>query len=226
MSERSLFEIVLASTVHDMKNSLSLLMGELDKISQKLDVESENHQAVSSIRYESSRINYSLMQMLTLYRLENNQLDVQIVEVQLADFLEDCIAAHAPLAATKSVKLMIDCDDSLIWFFDPDMVGIAINNIIGNCFRYSHSQILVTVGITEGRLLIQVDDDGKGYPESMLQNPDDFITRVNHSSGSTGLGLFFSSTIARYHKRSGNQGCIRLKNDGLLKGGCFRLFLP
>lgn len=226
MADNSFFETILASTVHDMKNSLSLLMGELDSISQRLDIESANHSAVASIRYESSRINYSLMQLLTLYKLQNHQLCVQLVEVEVADFIEDCIAAHAPLIATNNIQVTVDCDDAIIWFFDPDMVGIAVNNIIGNSIRYTTGKLGISAKTVDGMLVIQVDDDGPGYPKKMIDNPESFITRVSHSTGSTGLGLFFSATIASQHKRANKQGSITLKNDGELKGGCFQIRLP
>jgi len=195
MGKQSLFETVLASTVHDMKNSLSLLMGQLDNLSLRLEVGSENQQAVSSIRYESSRINQSLMQLLTLYKLENNQLFIQISEVEVVDFIEDCIATHSLLAENNGIQLEVDCDDSIIWFFDQDMVGIAIKNILGNSIRYTGKQVIVSVKVVEGHLVIQIDDDGPGYPENMIENPDQFIKKVNYSTGSTGLGLFFSATI-------------------------------
>ncbi|MCP4078516.1 MAG: HAMP domain-containing histidine kinase [Gammaproteobacteria bacterium] len=226
MGKQSLFETVLASTVHDMKNSLSLLMGQLDNLSLRLEVGSENQQAVSSIRYESSRINQSLMQLLTLYKLENNQLFIQISEVEVVDFIEDCIATHSLLAENNGIQLEVDCDDSIIWFFDQDMVGIAIKNILGNSIRYTGKQVIVSVKVVEGHLVIQIDDDGPGYPENMIENPDQFIKKVNYSTGSTGLGLFFSATIAHNHHRSDRQGSIHLSNDGLLNGGSFQITLP
>jgi signal transduction histidine kinase len=226
MSEKSLFETVLASSVHDMKNSLGLLMGELDNISLQLEQDTENQRGVSTIRYETSRINDSLIQLLSLYKLENNQLDIQVIEVDVVDFIEDCIASCMPLAANNGVQLAIDCDDATVWFFDPDMVSIVLNNIIGNSIRYAKKQVLISVKIEDGRLLIQVDDDGEGYPESMLQDPESFSKKVNSSTGSTGLGLFFSNTVAYYHKRCGKQGEIKLGNGHLLRGGCFQMYLP
>ena len=226
MANQSLFETVLASTVHDMKNSLSLLMGQLDNLSLKLEADSENQQSVSSIRYESSRINQSLMQLLSLYKLENNQLSIQISEVEVVDFIEDCVATHLLLAENNGIELEVDCDDSIIWSFDQDMVGIAINNILGNSIRYTQKQIVVSVKVVDGQLIIQIDDDGQGYPESMIENSEQFIKKVNSNTGSTGLGLFFSATIALNHQRSGRQGSIRLSNDGLLNGGSFQITLP
>ena len=65
----NMFDTLLASTVHDMKNSLSLLMNDLEVMGSKLERSDENRQTVSSLRYEASRINISLMELLALYKL-------------------------------------------------------------------------------------------------------------------------------------------------------------
>lgn len=226
MPKSYLFETVLASTVHDMKNSLSQLMSQLDEISQRLEHDKENQQAVSSLRYESSRINLSLMELLTLYKLDKDQLSINIDEVEVIDFIEDCIASHSLMARNKDIQINLDCDESLIWFFDSNLVGIAINNILGNCIRYAQNQVLVTVKKVDGFNIIQIDDDGDGYPESMLDDAQSNIKGVNSSSGSTNLGLFFSTIIAQEHQRMGKQGRIQLDNAQLSSGGCFQFILP
>ena len=226
MSEQSLFATVLASTVHDMKNSLSLLASRLDRIAQQLETDDKSRECVAGIRYESSRINLSMMQLLSLYKIDNQQFKVQLSEVEVADFIEDCVAAHSPVAASNGIQIDIDCDDALIWFFDPDLVGIAVNNVIGNSIRYSKSRLGVEVSVFEQQLKITINDDGEGYPDIMLQDPEHFMHNANYSTGSTGLGLFFSATVARYHQRNGRQGRIELSNDSSLGGGRFTIYLP
>ena len=226
MRNHNLFETVLSSTVHDMKNSLGQLMAQLDEISLRLEHDKENQNAVSSLRYESSRINLSLMQLLTLYKLETDQLSINIGEVEVIDFIEDCIASHSMMAKNKGIQIELDCDDSLIWFFDPNMVGIAINNILGNSIRYSKNKVLVTVKFEDGFNVFQIDDDGDGYPQSMLEDPASLINRVDKNTSSTNLGLFYSAIIAEEHQRLGKSGTIQLLNKQLLNGGCFQFKLP
>ncbi|PIP79802.1 MAG: ATP-binding protein [Gammaproteobacteria bacterium CG22_combo_CG10-13_8_21_14_all_40_8] len=224
--EKSIFETVLASTIHDMKNSLGLLMGQLDSITNMLDeTRKDHHLALSSVRYETSRLNLSLMQLLTLYKLDKKQLHVAIGEVEVIEFIEDCIAAFIPLAESKNIALNIECDEELIWFFDKNLTGIAINNIIGNCIRYTKTKVLVTAYLCEQMLNFEIIDDGVGYPEDMLNEQGNFIKSVNQSTGSTGLGLFFTETVANLHHRKGRTGSIALENteNG---GGLFRLLLP
>ncbi len=225
--DESLFETVLASTVHDMKNSLSLLMARLEDISLELDREQGLNQPVSALRYEAGRINHSLMQLLSLYKLEHDQLTVTPVEVAVIEFVEDCIASHASVAEQSGIRLEYDCDEELLGFFDPDLIGIAINNILGNSIRYSRGRVLLAARPGQaGGIEFTVADDGDGYPEDMIDRPGEYARRIDSSSGSTGLGLFFSDTVARLHRRNGGQGHIELGNGEPLGGGRFRLSLP
>ena len=226
MPEDSLFETVLASTVHDMKNSLGLLLARLEDITLQLEREHSLNSPVSALRYEAGRINTLLMQLLSLYKLDRNQLTVHPVEVDLIEFVEDCIAAHAAVAEQSGIALEQDCDEELLGFFDPDLVGIAINNILGNSIRYSRSRVLLAVRPSDDGLEFTVADDGEGYPQAMIENQGQYARRIDSSSGSTGLGLFFSDTVARLHRRGGRDGRISLDNGEPLGGGRFRLSLP
>lgn len=226
MSDSSILETLLASSVHDMKNSLTLLLGQLDSMSSKLEQDDENKQSVFDLRYQANRINLSLMELLTLYKLEKNQVNINIDEVFLIDFLEDCVASNLQLATNKSLNLNIDCEDTLVWFFDPDLVSVVINNIIGNCLRYTETQVLVSAKIENGLLLIQIDDDGQGYPENMLLESSQYRQKVDFSKGNTGLGLYFSAVIANEHQRQNKQGSIHLKNNNRLCGSSFQIKLP
>ncbi len=226
MSDISLFETVLASTVHDMKNSLGLILGQLDSVTQKLVEDAPSQQLISTLRYETSRVNLSLMQLLTLYKVDHDQLNLRKVEVDVQDFLEDCLASHESLAKIKSIDLKMICDDELRAFFDPDIIEIAINNVIGNSIRYTQSKVYVSAKFIDQGLLIEIADDGRGYPEEMLLNPDVFINRVNYRTGSTGLGLYFAAIVSNKHQRGSRSGYIKLDNKSTLGGGRFQLFIP
>jgi len=226
MSKHSLFETILASSVHDMKNSLSLLLNQLEQIALKLEQDEESRNSISSLRYETSRINLSMMQLLSLYKFDHNQLSIRRCEVEVQEFLEDCIAAHQQLADMKSINLEMQCSDELIAFFDPDLIGIAINNVIGNSIRYTTDKVIISAKATEKGLLIEILDNGQGYPVMMVENPENYIKRVNKSTGSTGLGLFFATIVSKKHQKNGRDGYIQLDNNSKLGGGRFQLFVP
>ena len=77
----------------------------------------------------------------------------------------------------------------------------------------------------DGFLVIQIKDDGDGYPEKMIQNAKP-QAQMNYKTGSTGLGLYFSSQIAQMHQINDKKGYIELANDEQTGGAIFRLYLP
>lgn len=217
---------MLASSIHDMKNSLGLVMHELENIGYQLQDDKEKSSAISSLRYEASRINTSLMELLALYKMENQQLSIHTEEAYIIDLLDDVIAAHAFLAQSKTISLEVDCDEELMWFVDTNLMRIVLNNIVSNSIRYSHSKVLITASIKKQHLLLAIEDDGEGYPESMIKATKHIKQEIDVDTGSTGLGLYFASIIADSHQKKGQKGTVSLLNNQTLNGGCFQIAIP
>lgn len=223
------FNMVLASTVHDMKNSLGMLGESLNHILAEIDIEKLNPELKNShtvVQYESARVNNSLMQLLALYKLESNQLPFNPNYVNLADFLDEQKIKHSPLLEAKNISCQIDVDESIEAFFDECLIGTLLDNIIGNAVRYTKHQIIISGWQKNSQIKISVSDDGSGYPQEMIEMQGDYMLGINQSTGSTGLGLFFAQQIAAMHQHKGKGGEINLANNEKLAGGHFCLTLP
>ena len=62
---------LLASSIHDMKNSVSMLLSGLQNaLSESPPDAFPAHAELTHMTYEASRINTNLMQLLTLYKLD------------------------------------------------------------------------------------------------------------------------------------------------------------
>ncbi|TQV82902.1 sensor histidine kinase [Aliikangiella coralliicola] len=223
----NLFSIILASTVHDMKNSLGMMLDALNSILAELPVSQQGpgNTQYGIVQYESSRVNNSLMQLLALYKIENNQLPFNPSYHHLYDFIEEQILEHSPLLDAKGFSYKIDIDESLEVVFDEALLAMVISNIIGNAIRYAHSEILLTAEIDDG-VTINICDDGPGYPAQMIELSGNYIQGINQSTGSTGLGLFFAQKIAIMHRHGNKTGHVELANGGPLGGGVFKITLP
>lgn len=223
-----IFNMILASTVHDMKNSLGMLSESLNLILQKVDPEkldsdSQNYYGV--VQYESSRVNNSLMQLLALYKLENDQLPFNPNYFNLFDFIEEQKIKHLPLLEAKGINCEIIVDESLEGFFDEDLLATVLENIIGNAIRYTRSTISIHCNQTSSTT-IAIIDDGPGYPPAMIEMVGEYMQGINHSTGSTGLGLFFAHEIAQLHNHKGKIGSISLSNIDQSGGGKFEITIP
>lgn len=222
------FSLILANSVHDMKNSVGMLIGALDNIGAGSGV--EDHPAfkdVNRLRYEAKRLNSNLIQLLSLYKINELGYSLNIVENDVEEVTEECFLESAAFMEMQGVEFEMDADPDLIWFFDRDLVASVINSVVNNAYRYTRDRIRIGAAETNGYLALFVEDNGSGYPENMLVNSaPDLGQAIDFKTGSTGLGLYFTSTIARMHRHKDRVGYIETTNEGIDGGGRFTLYLP
>lgn len=220
------FPMLLASSVHDIKNSLGMLLCSLDEI---IDINIEKHPEQRKnycvLRGEASRINQSLIYLLGLYRLQNKQMTLNLQEIYIKDFLEEQVASQQLLFDVNEIDVHIDCDETLKGYFDENLIAGVVSNILVNGAKYTKSQLNLSARMADKGFQLLITDNGAGYPQSIIDNISNHQRSIDFSSGSTNLGLFFAQQIASIHHCQGNTGSIKLSNlsEG---GGCFTLNLP
>ena len=221
------FSFVLASSVHDMKNSLGMLLNTLAEVMVQYPPQNTDHaKSYATLQYEAARINSELIQLLSLYRLDHDQVRAHIDECMVIDVLSEQIARNHGLLQTRQLELVLQCDDFLTGYFDSDLVGGVINNILVNCARYSKHKLILSAQQTAEGLCIAIEDDGPGYPQDMLNASTFAEAQSSFANGRPHLGLMFANKVALMHRNKSQQGFIRLTNNSTLGGGCFRLYLP
>lgn len=221
------FATVLASGVHDMKNSLCMLIQSMDLLQQELAEKSESaSQELARIHYEATRLNTNLLQLLSLYRIEKDQLPLHMDEYNLDDLCDEILIKNGLYSTQRNIDVITDCPGQLSWFFDNDLISNLVNDMFVNALRYSNTKLLLRAFEQEQQLFVEIHDDGEGYPADMLDNSEEGIHNLNLAAGRTGLGLFFAHMIARAHRNQGRTGRIELSNGGEFGGAVFRLILP
>jgi K+-sensing histidine kinase KdpD len=221
------FSSVLGSAVHDMKNSLCLLMQSIENLGQSLvetDPLSQGH--LASAHYEAARLNTGLVQLLSLYRAGLDSLPLNIDEHYIEEVIEDLLATNESYLNHKNMILEVKQSADLVWYLDSDLIGILLNDVLINAMRYSHKKILLSVYTENKEIVFKVEDDGPGYPKSMLDAHNINMQHSDIGQGRTGLGLFFARLIAQAHTKGETKGTISLKNGGKLGGSVFILRLP
>lgn len=218
--------VFLASSAHDMKNSLSMLSGMVERFLGEFTPDNfPGYADLSSMLYEVKRINQGLVQLLALYKIGEQLYPFDPQPILLTDFVDDMVAHHAPLLKARRIELESECQDGLVWHFDEDLVEGVIGHALNNATNYTKHRIRLTATKAADHVEIRVEDDGPGFPPSMLCDSTT-PPGINFASGSTGLGLYFARTVAAIHKNRGKCGALRLENGGKWGGGCFVLELP
>ncbi|MHC8328327.1 sensor histidine kinase [Pseudomonas sp. LB1P83] len=221
------FSTVIASTVHDMKNSLAMLMQAHSHWLARLPDPEQHSPEQGVIEYEFAHLNGMLVQLLGLYKLGVNQMPLQPAYHDLDDFLEAQLACHQEVFASRGIVATYEVDPlSPLGFFDRELVASVLANTITNAIRYARQSLLISVSDEDGQLVLTINDDGDGYPAQMIELQSDYVQGINYSSSSTGLGLYFAGRIAALHQRNGVGGRTKISNGGPLGGGLFSLYLP
>ena len=221
------FSSVLAAAVHDMKNSLCLLIQSIENLADNLPRELDSaHEQVANVHYEASRLNTNLVQILSLYRSELEELPITVDECFIEDLMSDVVESNRVYTQQKNIAIETAISDGLSWYIDSELIFLLVNDALVNALRYGHSKICITAQEDNGALLIRIEDDGPGYPKSMLESSHTALSDFHVSQGRTGLGLFFARLIAAAHSQGDKEGFVRLDNGGILGGSVFEVKLP
>jgi two-component system sensor histidine kinase SenX3 len=222
--------LFLAVTAHDMKNSISVLSSTLERLLDGATPETEKaYGQMGQMLYQTRRLNDNLMQLLALYKQVGKPgypFDVQPLEV--GQVVEQVVALSRVLLESRGIRLELDVDSDLIAHVDEDLIVGVVSHAVNNALHYTRDRILLTAREVDGQFEIRVEDNGAGFPPALLAagTPESGDIGVNFATNSAGLGLYFSSEVARMHQHRGRHGAVRLENGGQLGGGCFILTLP
>lgn len=139
------FSMVLASAVHDMKNSLGMLLNSLDELRTEYQDSLGTSKRFNTLHYEAERMHNDLVQLLGIYRLGENNLSAHIDEHFVPDFLNEHLARHTPLLEGLGIQYQVASED-ISGFFDEDLLTGVLNNTINNAIRYTRTLIRLTAG--------------------------------------------------------------------------------
>ena len=222
------FSTILATSVHDIKNSLFMLLQSIENLDLAENLTKEQHKSFADLHYQTSRINSTVMQLLSLYRDEKKQLPIYIEENSVNELLVDMIDRHRLYLNSHNINVSINAENDLYGYFDIDLIGYLLGDIFVNALRHTKGEVIITAFYEASFLVFKIEDDGEGYPEHMLDinDKENEFSNFNATKGRSGLGLLFAKKIAAAHKVKSLQGQIMLENK-LNDSGCiFTLRLP
>lgn len=198
-----------AAVVHDVKNQLAELSL---RLGQRSDAQAEMGIAMNAAR--------RLSELLLVHRQESESLSVNADSVDAADFLAILAAEYGELFPGLSIAVDTGAAPAFA-FFDDALVRMALGNAVHNACRAARSRVKLSAYQREQMLVLEVADDGPGYPEALLA--DGAAKPIAISGRGTGLGLYLARKIAELHRMESQHGHVELRNSG---GAVFRMVLP
>lgn len=208
-----------AALLHEMKNNLVLMSITLARVPNN-GVE-DHDEPLEEVRLLCQRASERLMQALFIYK--NNQGDPLLNAVDAystEDFIEEMSVQARSLRTRLHVETQVEPNVPPIWFFDRNMLEMALLNALHNSISYARDHIVIRARVEDGMLCIAIQDDSDGYPAHILEAQ---AGGQPLQSNGTGLGLRFANLIAKAHVNKGRTGSLRLHNHN---GAVFEIRVP
>ncbi|KJZ12893.1 MAG: sensor histidine kinase [Marinomonas sp.] len=223
----SMFHNVMASTVKDMNTSLAMLLQSFEAngaLAQRMS--DEHKQSFSNMHYEVARLQNNLFHLHTLYRIQYERLPIVQEEHFVHEFLEEQVLSVNGLFVIGDVKVKIECCEDMSAYFDFELVSSIIITALVNASRYTKDEVIIRAISHDDGILIQVDDNSRGFPDTILDRFKEGIQDKSEEFNEQGLGWLYCNEIAKSHENRGRAGYVALSNDSVLSGSRFAVWLP
>ncbi|TAM89719.1 HAMP domain-containing histidine kinase [bacterium] len=215
----------VADASHEMKTPLSAISGNAQLLQRwgdeaTPDVRRDSLQAIVRRAREMDRM---LREMLALSRAESEAVALRPTNVNAV--VRTAVAGWEDQARDRRVELRAQLPEAQIDVeAEPDLLGVALSNLIGNALKFTPAGGAVTVTLVRNaaRVVLEVADTGGGIaPEDLPHVFERFYRgRAERHVPGSGVGLAIVQSVAKAHR-----GSVSVESE-LGKGSRFRLEIP
>jgi signal transduction histidine kinase len=218
-------ETLTQTLVHDLKNPLAAVLGNLELMERKAD-ESLLH-LVRRSKAAAWRMHQMILNLLDIGQLEEGKLVLRPETIEAGSLARKACLEMEGGAAQRGVRLEIaPGSDNAVLRGDSTVLRRVMDNLISNAIEHSPKDGRVTVSVTlcdEG-VEIAVSDQGPGVPpefrERIFEKFQRLENRKSLPGANRGLGLTFCRLAVEAH------GGTIWVDDSPGGGALFRALLP
>ncbi len=201
----------VSNVSHELKTPLSsikvlsdsILIQDPDTVPKEMYVE-----FLRDINSEVDRMTDIINDLLTLVRMNRQEVALNPIEVDITDMLGDIIKRLEPIAENKNISLIYNRVKDVKAEVEETKLSLAISNLIENGIKYNvdGGKVEITVDSDHQNAFISVADTGLGIAEEEISKIFDRFYRVDKNrdreTGGTGLGLSIARSAVLMHNGS------------------------
>ncbi|MFC9684927.1 sensor histidine kinase [Streptomyces sp. NPDC056948] len=182
----------VADASHQLRNPLAALLLRIELLSFELP---EGNKEIASVQAEGKRLAQVLDDLLDLALAEHTEADLRITDI--GELTAERLAAWAPTAEAKGVRLVGDCPPTTAWA-DPVALSSALDAVIDNAVKFTPEDqtVEVTVASNGDTSTVVVIDHGPGLTDEELARVGDRFWRSSRHQNIKGSGLGLSISRA------------------------------
>ncbi len=192
----------IADAAHQMKTPLAGLRTQAQLALRETDP-AEVRRSLSQLVLSSERAGHLVSQLLALARMENQRNQAMLETLDLNPLARRLVTEWADEAIRRGIDFGFETDDRPAPIAgQPMLLRELFSNLIDNALRYTPRGGTVTVRVRtdDPDVLLEVEDNGPGIPESDRELVFERFYRVLGTQiDGSGLGLAIVREIAEQH---------------------------
>lgn len=207
-----------ADAAHELRTPLSVLKIQLHNL---LRDATEKSTELQSLQATVERMERSLEQVLTLYRMSPDQFAANFAVLDLNAVAQEVIAELYPQIQARQQTIELTGAGAPV-SGDKSAIRTLLINLVENASRYSGQEgnIRVRIDADRAATVLLVEDSGPGVPAEIRDRIFDRFYRGEHDydSAGSGIGLAIVKNICAIHGAD-----IRLDDSGFETGLAVRI---
>lgn len=217
----------VANISHELRTPLTAIQGYVETLLDHPSDPEQTRRFLEVVSRHSSRMERLVRDLLRLARIEGGQEALERMLLPVNCLFADVQAAMAPMLEERNQRVETSVAPAAAEVEgDPAKLHDVLRNLLENASAYAPEGTTITMRARrgdEGQVLLEVEDQGPGIPESDLPRIFERFYRVDKArsqGGGTGLGLAIVKHLVELH-----EGTVDARNrrEG---GAVFTVALP
>ena len=203
---------------HELKAPLMSIQGYAESI---LEGVFSSEKAAKIILAEGTKMTELVNGLLYISRLDSGlETSSTLLLTDIKNLIYDCRERLRIVAEKSNKQIVINHPVKDISFITDDKkLEVGIANILSNAIKYAETEVVISYGIDNDDLIIQIQDDGQGIDEQDLPFIFDRFYKGKYGNSGIGLaickdvieGLNGSVTVENLHQCNGAKFIITLR---------------
>jgi len=196
----------VANVSHELKTPVTSIKGFVETLIDDPSIEPEQvTRFLGIVLKHTNRLNNILEDLLSLSRLEQADLHIELVSCEVDEVVGSAIEVCKPKADAKGITISQEFGPETGIRANPGLLEHAVLNLVDNAIKYSGegSRVIVSATVDPDGVSIAVKDHGIGIRTQDLPRVFERFYRTDKARsrelGGTGLGLAIVKHIAILH---------------------------
>ncbi|MCP4552911.1 MAG: HAMP domain-containing protein [Bacteroidetes bacterium] len=211
---------------HELKTPLQAAQSAHDVLKASNAVRFDKLRMLEIININIGKMAHYSHQYLDLAKIESGAMQYSMEMLDLLKIVEIIVEEAKLIASSKDISIELNAIQIPKIMMDKEKVSMVINNLISNAIKYTpgHGKIVVSVGLGEIGVQVQVQDSGIGISQDEIQNVFVRFYQASNVKGARTNGSGVGLAIVKAYSE-GHGGRVHVESS-LNQGSLFRVEFP